>query len=128
MDIREVLSETKYKIKSNYRLYYEELEEIEKIGFFKNRGDTFLCSFAIGYHFKATGDLKNSISVVNTSSLSLNARGLVVELIHYRHPDLKTAEDIWKMAEGYAEWGIQVLYNSVISNNNHLFIDDILQK
>lgn len=126
MNMIDILAETTFKIKTKHFMYYKNLGDNEETRIFSNRGDTFLSAFAIGYHFEGRSETMGAQSIVNISSLDIDARELIVHLICYRYPKLETADEIWKVAEEYAEWGIKVLYDNVTSNGYHLFIEDVL--
>jgi hypothetical protein len=130
-DVEDLLIDSKYKFKSSYRDdKYHKLSEMEKSGIFKSITDTFLCAFAIGYHFDQTSVVKggnSTVNHVNLVSIPGDVRELLLRLIRNRYPQLDTPDDIWSKVEEYAEMGIQLLYDSVSANNWMLLIDDIME-
>jgi NADH:ubiquinone oxidoreductase subunit C len=128
IDIQEILAETTFKFKSREKALYDDLRDNEPTKVFNSISDTLLCAFTVGYHFDKKTETSKGNAIVNLSSIPADTKRLMVELILLRHPDLETANEIWKVAEEYAEWGIEVLHDSVKSNGYHLFIDDVLGK
>jgi hypothetical protein len=90
-------------------------------------GGIFYVAFAIGYHFDKQDKIASgSINHVNLVSLDPEIKALMVELILKKKPQLEEPKELWKEVEMYAEYGIQVLFNSWKKNDRMLDIEDIL--
>ena len=107
---------------------YQHLRENDETGLFTNLGDIFYTAFSIGYHFDDKKELKKgAINHVNLVSIPQEIRELMVILVLKRNPKITNPKELWKDVELYAEYGINVLFNSW-KEKRRLDIDDILGK
>ncbi len=117
------------KFRTNFResMYYI-LRDKDQTGLFSSISDIFYNAFAIGYHFEKQEEIApHSINHVNLVSLDRSVKELMVKLIVKRKPYMNDSKELWKEVEMYAEYGIQVLFNSWKKNNHMLEIDDLLE-
>lgn len=100
----------------------------EEDGLFSNITHLFCDAFAIGYHFNKNVDIApNSTNHVNLVSMDRDVKELMAHLVLKRKPDISDPKELWKEVNTYAEYGIQVLFNSWKKNNKILDINDILE-
>lgn len=105
----------KKKFRTNHRDdMYHALAENDVTGMFKGMTNTFLVSFAIGFHQDMVKKLEpGAINHVNATSIDLADQDTIILLMLERHPDLKDSEELWNKVEEYAEYGITALYESM---------------
>jgi hypothetical protein len=118
------------KFKSAFRdsMYYV-IRDKDKTHLFKGISSIFYTAFAIGYHFDKQLDIApKSINHVNLVSLDRGIKELMVKLILKRKKEIIDSKDLWREVEKYAEYGIQVLFNSLKEKENFLDIPSILEK
>lgn len=123
------------KFRSAYRdSMYHVIREKDQYRLFTkdNAGITglFNTAFSIGYHFdKQTPiDTKNAINHVNLVSIDRSVKELMALLVLKRKPDIDEPKDLWAEVEMYAEYGIQVLFNSFKEKDDRVVISSILEK
>ncbi len=118
------------KPRSAYRdSMYAVIKNQDKSGLFSVKGMTklFYTAFAIGYHFNKKEQIaKGAINHVNLVSFDRNIKELMVLLILKRKPDIESPKELWKEVSEYAEYGIQVLFDSW-KTNNIIDVDNILK-
>ncbi len=122
------------KFRSTYRdSMYHVIREKDHYGLFtKNIGITalFNTAFSIGYHFdKQTPiiDRPNLVNHVNLVSIDRGVKELMVQLVLKRKPDIDNPKDLWAEVGMYAEYGIQVMFNSFKDSGDKLVISSILE-
>jgi len=117
------------KFRSAYReSMYFKMRDDDQSGLFSSISEMFYTAFAIGYHFDKQEEIaKKSINHVNLVSLDRDIKELMVRLILKRKGDIDTPKDLWKEVEKYAEYGIQVLFNTWKDNNNSVVVESILE-
>lgn len=117
------------KFRSAFRdSMYFVIRDKDKSGLFNNMAKIFYTAFSIGYHFEKKESIaKKSINHVNLVSLDRSIKELLVRLILKRKPNIENPKELWKDVETYAEYGIQILFESW-KENNILDIDLILEK
>jgi len=110
---------------------YHVLRDQDESGLFGQREavrEIFCMAFAIGYYFNEQKPIgKGSINHVNIVSLDLEFKQLATLLILKRKPDITDPKELWKEIEIYAEYGIEVLFNSW-KDKGILDIADIFNK
>lgn len=132
--IPEQFQEIKYKFRTAHRDdYYNALEKGNTSGlFFTSKVNSTLAAFAVGFHLDARKKVNADGAPVNHANLVNfpdDARETIIYLMLNRFPDLKTADELWTIVEEYAEYGICILYQSiVVDNEDDIVIDDILGK
>jgi hypothetical protein len=88
----------------------------------------FYIAFSIGYHFNQQASLtKGSINHVNLVSFDRDIKELMVKLVLNRNPNIDDPKELWSNVETYAEYGVQVLYNSWKKNNKMIELDSIVE-
>jgi hypothetical protein len=118
------------KFRSAYRdSMYFVIRKKDKTGVFDNLPNLFYTSFAIGYHFNKQEEIASkAINHVNLVSLKERPiKQLMAFLVMKRHQNLTKPKEVWKEVEKYAEYGIQVLYNSW-KEKDEINIKSILKK
>ncbi len=117
------------KFRSAFRdSMYAVIKEKDESGLFNGPSDIFYVSFAIGYHFNKQIEIASkSINHVNLVSLDRGIKELMVQLILKRNPKIEDSKKLWSEVEKYAEYGIQILYNSWKEKNDFLDINSILE-
>jgi len=107
---------------------YSVLKSKDESGIFNNLGHIFYTAFSIGYHFDKQVEIaRKSINHVNLVSLKeRDMKELIVVLVLKRKQDIKNPKDLWREVEKYAEYGIQVLFNSW-KEKGFIEIDEILE-
>jgi hypothetical protein len=129
-DIESFVDAGNIKFKSAFRdSMYEVIEKKDETGLLKGKSKIFYTAFAIGYHFNKTEPIaKKSINHVNLVSFDRDIKELMVVLILKRHPKIKDSKELWSLVEQYAEYGIQVLFNTLKEKDNSLDINFLLEK
>ncbi len=129
MKIEEFIDAGNIKFRSAYRdSMYFVIKEKDDTGLLVGMSEMFYVTFAIGYHFNQQVEIApKSINHVNLVSLDRDIKELMVRLVLKRKPQITDAKELWKEVETYAEYGIQVLYNSW-KENNFLDIYKILER
>ena len=126
MNIDEFKSPGK-KFRTCYRDVYHDIRDHDSLGLFTSIIDTFLASFAIGFHTNSRTPLgSNSINHTNMPYIDNDTQDLIILLMAERHPDLESADDLWNMVEEYAESGIVPLHDSIARTEWLLDISDLL--
>jgi hypothetical protein len=117
------------KFRTNYRdSIYNILKEGDESGLFKSSSEVFYIAFSIGYHFNQQASLtKGSINHVNLVSFDRDIKELMVKLVLNRNPNIDDPKELWSNVETYAEYGVQVLYNSWKKNNKMIELDSIVE-
>ncbi|WP_048063317.1 hypothetical protein [Methanococcoides burtonii] len=120
------------KFLSAYRdSMYHVIREKDHYGLFKKTGITglFNTAFSIGYHFdeQTPIDRKNAINHVNLVSIDRSVKELMVLLVLKRKPQINDPKYLWAEVEMYAEYGIQVMFNTFKNKNDKLVISSILE-
>ena len=109
---------------------YKVIRNKDKSGLFSGKGGMtklFYSAFAIGYHFnKKELIAKGSVNHVNLISFDRKTAELMVLLILKRKPDIENPKELWKEVSEYAEYGIQILFESW-KKNNLIEVDEILK-
>lgn len=107
---------------------YHVLRSDDMTGLLSSISNTFYVAFAIGYHFDSMDEIApRSINHVNLTNFDRATKELMVRLILKRKPNIDDPKELWKQVEMYAEYGIQVLFNSWKKNYKMLDINDILE-
>lgn len=107
---------------------YHVLRSDDTTGLFSSISNTFYTAFAIGYHFESMDKIApKSVNHVNLTNFDRGTKELMVQLILKREPNIDDPKELWKLVEMYAEYGIQVLFNSWKKNYKMLDIEDILE-
>ena len=105
---------------------YHVIWENDPAKLFSSMVNIFLMSFAVGFHLEKRAALgPGSINHVNMVNIGSDHQDLIIVLMLDRHPDLSNAQDLWAMVEEYAEYGIQVLFESLKRSDWVLDIDDV---
>ena len=107
---------------------YFKMRDDDQSGLFTSISEMFYTAFAIGYHFDKQEEIaKKSINHVNLVSLDRDIKELMVRLILKKKGDIYDPKNLWKEVEKYAEYGIQVLFNTWKDNNNSVVVESILE-
>ena len=106
---------------------YHVIEENDRIKMFSRVIDTFMMAFAIGFHLNKRKHVTGSdaINHTNMSYISVDNQDLIILLMLDRHPEIETASELWSMVEDYAEFGIEVLFESLRRSDWVLDMDDV---
>jgi len=97
------------------------LRNKDKTGLFRDVTSTFLLAVAVGLYFNKTkSNTKGAINHVNLPSLDKSAIDVLTTMIIHKNPDVKSHEEVCKLMNNYAEYGINVIFNSW-KHNNFLF-------
>ena len=103
------------------------MRDKDKTGLFNSISEMFYAAFAVGYHFNKQEPLgKKPINHVNLVSFDRDIKELMATLILKKNPDIDDPKKLWREAEVYAEYGIQVIFNAW-KKNEVLVISDIIE-
>lgn len=129
MNVDSYIDAGNVKFRSAFRdSMYFVIRDKDQSGLFGSISKIFYTAFAIGYHFDKKEEIaKKSINHVNLVSLDRGIKELMVRLVLKRKPNIENPKDLWKEVEKYAEYGIQILFETW-KKNNILDIDEILEK
>jgi hypothetical protein len=118
------------KFRSAYRdSMYFVIKDKDETGLLSGPSNIFYVAFAIGYHFNKQEEIaKKAINHVNLVSLDIGIKELMARMVLKKKPEINNPEDLWKEVEKYAEYGIQVLFNTLQEKGNVLDIPTILEK
>ena len=116
------------KFRSFYRdSMYKVIEKKSETGIFEGPSLIFYVAFAIGYHFNKQEKIKpKAINHVNLISLDREIKEIMIKLILKRNPKITNSKELWKEVEIYAEYGIQVLYDSLQERDFELNLDKLI--
>ena len=129
-DVESFVDAGNIKFKTAFRdSMYEVIEKKDETGLLKGKSKIFYTAFSVGYHFdKKEPIAKKSINHVNLISFDRDIKELMVILILKRNPKIKDPKELWGLVEQYAEYGIQVLFNSWKEKDNFLDIKSLLER
>lgn len=118
------------KFRTSFRdSVYKVIESRDQSGLFNGPTLIFYVAFSIGYHFNKQMLIgRGAINHVNLVSMDRGIKELMAQLILKRKPQVKESKELWEEVEKYAEYGIQVLHNSLTENSSSLDILSILEK
>lgn len=128
MNISDVINDGSIKFKSNRRdSHYYPIKEKDQFGLFNNVSDIFYASFAIGFNFNKQKELlTDSINHVNLFNMDKKQKELMASLVLSRHSDeISNSKELWSIVERYAEYGVEVLHESLKRNHWVPVIDDL---
>lgn len=113
-DINEFIDAGNVKFRSAFReSMYFVIRDKDESGLFKSISHLFYVAFAIGYHFDKQSDIKkNAINHVNLVSFDRDIKELMARLILKKDSTITDSKKLWKEVEKYAEYGIEVLFES----------------
>lgn len=107
---------------------YHVIRANDRTGMFSAVVNTFLISFAIGFHkgLRTHVGGPGAINHVNSSAMTPEQEDVIITLILDRHPDVEDKATLWSLVEEYAEGGIAVLFESLTISEWVLDIQQIM--
>ena len=106
---------------------YHVIRDNDDTRMFRHVVDIFLIAFSIGFRKGSRKTIgSGSINHVNAVNIKTDKQDLIILLMLNRHKDLEDADALWGAVGEYAEYGIEVLCESLKRCDWILDVDDLM--